>query len=126
MSGPQKQSGVPGLTQAIADACEAFGADIVEEIRSEIATSYPPASSPGEPPHRRSGNLIASSGHSVISEVSASRVELTIYNTAPYAVFLRDGTGRMAARDFMGDERLDEYMPRFADAVVGALQAKFS
>lgn len=38
-------------------AMEAEGEQSMNEIRQSIGTQYPPASSPGHPPNRRTGNL---------------------------------------------------------------------
>lgn len=55
-------------------------------------TAYPPASSPGEFPHSRSGRVRGS----IKGQVSGNAV--IISTSAPYSTYLRTGTSRMGAR----------------------------
>ena len=87
---------------------EKAGAEMVEDFRGRISTPWPPASTPGEYPHRRTGNL-QNSTHADV-EVSPNLVSLTLGNSAFYAVNLKnmyrlmfdaipgDWTGRLADR----------------------------
>lgn len=94
----------------IVAAMDLAGADVWLAITDEISAAYPPASAPGTPPHKRSGKLQ--------SEVTW-RVDpdgtLTMISPTPYAGYLRDGTGAMAARDFMGDDAAARYEPLVYD-----------
>jgi len=72
----------------------------VEYYREATARSYPPASLPGQFPHRRTG-LLQRSLRSNVNRVSGNRVQLVLTNTAPYAGFLETGTSRMGARPHM-------------------------
>jgi hypothetical protein len=76
--------------EAAADAC-------VRGIQESIATRFPPASAPGEPPHLRTGDLYASIGwfHDFRENTWA------VYSDSPYAPFLEYGTAFLAARPFM-------------------------
>lgn len=76
-------------------ALEIAGRTLVRAIQVKINKSYPPASKPGNPPARRTGRLHSSIGFVVngLSVIVSAKV--------PYAAFLEDGTGRMAARPFM-------------------------
>ena len=79
------------------------GADrAAKMVRAKVSIPYPPASSPGNPPHRRTGRLMRSirsrigdRGNNVVVEVVA---------TAPYASYLQEGTRRMLARPFLPGE----------------------
>lgn len=76
---------------------EAFDAAVLKmeaDIRAQIDTQHPPASSPGDPPHRRSGHLhdnffVGRDGYEVVVKVPQ------------YGIYLDGGTGRMAARPFI-------------------------
>ena len=69
------------------------GVDEARELLSE--KSFPPASAPGTPPARRSGNLAES--------FTAEQVDggAEVSTTVAYARFLEDGTKHMAARPFI-------------------------
>jgi hypothetical protein len=112
------------LAPAIADGFADAGETLVAEIRQEIGTPYPPASKPGTPPHLRTGELRDKMDSQVVSNVSGGRITLTVENTAKHAQYLRDGTGRMAKRDFMQEDKLDEYLPLVVDAVVDSIQTR--
>lgn len=88
-------------TRAMTEA----GEEVVNEIRQKISRAYPPSSDPGTPPHLRTGDL-ALGIHSHVDEFH-DNVTLTIVSETPYGLFLRDGTDRMAARDFFGDNDRD-------------------
>ena len=70
-----------------------------EDLRRLVGTPYPPASTPGTPPHRRTGRL----QRSVFSEVRERAKSISVYigARAPYAGYLQRGTRRMAARPFL-------------------------
>ncbi len=78
-----------------------FAAETLErEVRARVGDPYPPASAPGQPPHRRTGALQRSIQGFVKPLAMKIRVGLSI--AAPYAKFLQRGTTRMAARPFLG------------------------
>lgn len=63
-------------------------------IRKPIRKPFPPASTPGRPPHRRTGFL-----HDNTTVDRKGRV--LFVRTPQYGVFLDGGTSRMAARPFI-------------------------
>jgi HK97 gp10 family phage protein len=71
------------------------GVEVVTKVREAINKPYPPASSPGNPPHRRTGAL----WRSVFATEAKDKV--TVAADAPHAEFLERGTRRMAARPFL-------------------------
>ena len=79
------------LLSAIGRAMAVVAKDIESEIRSTIQNPYPPASKPGNPPHRRSGYLSGS--------VNATGDEKGIrIREAQYGFFLEGGTFQMDPR----------------------------
>lgn len=84
----------------ISDVLEQAGRDFRDDIRSRLDNDYPPSSSPGESPHRRSGGLQDGIAYAV--ERFGATYTLTVSSTAPHSRFLEEGTDRMAARPFMG------------------------
>lgn len=82
---------------------------IVADVRDRIDVSFPPASDPGESPHRRSGRLrdLVSSD---VEQDGPSLTMLTVLSAAPYSIYLESGTAHMAARPFMGPAR-DDWAP---------------
>ena len=89
------QNGLYYYMQSIAE-------DSAERIKRNISISYPPASVPGMPPHKRSGELESSITSKVIK--GSNKVEAHISANADYAVHLEYGTSKMAPRPFMRTE----------------------
>lgn len=75
-------------------------ADASEEAFKNM-DKYPPASSPGEYPARRTSNLYRSIKTLVTSD------SMTIGSNMPYSIYLRRGTSRMQRRN-MSDTALKE------------------
>ena len=93
---------------------ELFGASL-EDTLSE--NHFPPASDPGEVPHRRTGQLATS------WEVVQTATGVGIRSRVPYAGYLERGTAQMDARPFVGKsferviERLNFTPAEFRDIV---------
>lgn len=84
------------LMQVLIDAANAIAEDIVADARDRISDSYPPASEPNTPPHRRSSDLYESVNAGVI--VDDDKVTVECGSPLDYAEFLEYGTDRMAPR----------------------------
>lgn len=88
-------------------AMEALGIQSAASISVSLDTAYPPASLPGEAPHKRTGNLRAgvdyrtfSDGNDFYCVVSSSRAQ----GDPDVPVFLEFGTWKMEARPYMRPE----------------------
>lgn len=114
MLSPEEQ-----IDAIVLESLDEIGRDLVFAIQLEISDLYPPSSAPATPPHLRSGNLQRGMNYTV--DQFHDGYTLTIVSSAEYSQYLRDGTGKMAARDFMGDAAT----ARYADYVVQRLQAAF-
>ena len=87
------------VQDTLANRMEALGALMVADIRDDISTPGPTkthpgysASAPGEPPHRRSGQL----RRSITSELQRGRIPvLRVGSNLKYAKWLELGTERM-------------------------------
>lgn len=87
---------------------------------SLVATNYPPASTPGEPPHRRSGTLQRGLGVRLERIPGGGIVRMGWQRGTPvYAEHLARGTTRMKARPTMPKVLAD----RQADAVATIVEA---
>jgi HK97 gp10 family phage protein len=106
----------------VADELTEFTAEVAGDIRDEISTQYPPASAPGTPPHRRTGNLRAST-FGLPAERAGDLLTGVVDNDAFYATYLENGTSRMAARPFFQPAR-DKWLPQWRDRAVGAAKNK--
>jgi hypothetical protein len=92
-------------------------------VRS-VSSPYPPASRPGQPPHRRSGGLAGAIG----AKVSRSGRSVTLSVGVPagspvrrQAEALQRGTGRMAARPFVPEpERATTTVVGYVEGAVRA------
>jgi hypothetical protein len=114
------------IASAVADAFEIAGGEIVEDIKQRISTAYPPASKAGEAPHRRSGNLLNRTSEFVTTDIGGLEVVLTLSNDAFYAAFLRDGTSKMAKRDFFQETDLDRYLPKVIDSALNSISERLN
>lgn len=111
------------VRRAVADGMEAAAKHLVRVTKANLNTPYPPASSPGDFPHRRTGNLRNAIDYWI------NRKTLSVYvgpNTdAPYAWHLERGTSRMAARPFLAPSygQIKASMKRrIADATKSAMR----
>lgn len=100
------------LTSRMPDVLEAAGQASVQALVVSLATPYPPASYPGEAPHRRSGWLMENTGFLVFKEEDTVRV----FSDAEYSIFLEFGTRKMQARPFLTPMMLksDHIIPAFS------------
>lgn len=87
-----------------------YGDDKVARMKQAVGEPYPPVSSPGDPPHRRTGNL--QDGLGSVTMPTPNGVFTTFYverqdgdPRVPW--WLEHGTGRMAPRPFMGPQVID-------------------
>ena len=99
------------LTRKLAAAHQVVGDKVAEELQASVSEPFPPASEPGEPPHRRSGDLERGIGHElVVDQNVTSEIKSTSEHSAPvefgssHEVPLKDGgtkTVVVAPRPFM-------------------------
>ena len=97
-------------------AFDQLAKEIQAAIRKPIQKPYPPASAPGRPPHKRSGDL--SRGTTV-----GRKGRTMIVRTLQYGIWLDGGTRRMAARPFIR-VRLQDQRKRWSKRM-SKLYAKF-
>ena len=76
---------------------------IVEKMRDNISTPFPPASFPGDFPHTRSSELIEGISH----KTDKRKLSVRIFSSAPHSEFLENGTINMEPRPFI-DRTLKE------------------
>ena len=81
------------------DALSEQMVDSAEDVLSQ--RHFPPASAPGEVPHRRTGRLATS------WEIAPQGNGVAIISQVDYAAFLENGTTRMAARPFADEVARD-------------------
>jgi hypothetical protein len=112
------------LYPAVADALSKAGDVGLIRINAECGVEYPPASLPGMPPHKRTGNLLASTSYSINLD-SNSQVGLVFYATEPYAKYLRDGTSKMASRKFFTPEMGADLFVKAIEIVIDEIQRRF-
>jgi hypothetical protein len=77
--------------------------DLEEFAVAITSTGWPPPSSPGQPPHLRTGTLRGSIGHEVRVQTAAvvGRLGVRRGPADKYAKHLEIGTERMAARPYL-------------------------
>ena len=97
---------------------EQSGQEIADAVRDELDVSYPPASEPGHPPHRRTGRL--QEGVSYIVRQEGSKTFLEVANDTPYAGYLEFGTDRIAPRPAL-EPMKDKFAPVIADRLETSL-----
>jgi HK97 gp10 family phage protein len=78
----------------IIEKCAIF---MAAKVIDELGVAYPPASRPGEPPRKRSGEL----QRDVTYEVNERAGTASVGVTSAYGPFLERGTRYMSARPFL-------------------------
>lgn len=73
---------------------------LVESTKRMLNVPYPPASQPGEPPHKRTGDLQDAVRAEVDTRNHTARIGILESSQAPYAVELEIGVG-VAPRPFL-------------------------
>jgi hypothetical protein len=86
----------------------AAGESSVQGIRQDISTAYPPASSPGNPPHYREGKLFQGIHFTTFKVDETVTIAAERAGTPMVAYWLEFGTHRMAARPYMTPNMLNE------------------
>lgn len=104
-------------------ALEAYGDVLVDEVRESISEPYPPPSSPGDPPHRRSGELV----RSISKTVDETTGQVEVGSNLAYAAYLQHGTDRLEARPFLPDEQavasdVELIISEVVDGLLGELE----
>lgn len=91
---------------------------LVDQTKHGLRTPYPPASSPGEFPHRRTGALQQSIRVGVI-DARRRAVTGQFGSDLDYATYLELGTSRMAPRPFLRPtiQRGKKYIMRFFEGI---------
>lgn len=77
-----------GGHRAVKREAQDIGKRVLSDFRNDVATPYPPPSSPGEPPHLRTG------GYRNSLKVKKNGDGFTIHSTSMLSVWLEFGTTR--------------------------------
>lgn len=96
------------LKAAILNTVEEIGGRAEDSLAVRLNEAFPPSSSPGESPHRRTGNLRAGAAHHAEATYSGAMVTVFITRAGDdplIPVYLEFGTDRLAERPFMRPER---------------------
>lgn len=107
---------------ALAKRMDDVGKMLVEAIKQALDEPYPPASDPGEYPHKRTGQLQASVSHEVSTLEDGSPVLYVgvSFDDARYAGYLELGTSQMAPRPFLQltlDSSMDTIRQMLGDSI---------
>jgi hypothetical protein len=112
------------IEAAVAEGMELAGKVLATSTQRKVSTPYPPASRPGQPPHRRSGGLAGAVGHRVTRSGRNVTLDVGVPDSSSVgrqARALQKGTGRMAARPFLPEE--DQATTTVVGYVEGAVRA---
>lgn len=86
-----------GVRDKLVRNVTAAGEQLAKIQRQSLNTPYPPASAPGESPHRRTGDLQASVT-SEVDETDGDRVTARVGTPLAYGRYLEFGTGRQSEK----------------------------
>lgn len=103
--GPQV---LAGIEAAVMRAFETAGKTLVAGTVRDVSTPWPPASRPGQPPHRRTGGLARGITHRVSRSGHTLSLAVGVPASSPVARqarALQGGTRRMAPRPFVPTAR---------------------
>jgi hypothetical protein len=84
------------MGQSVDQLLQQVKQETADKLREVLGSDYPPASAPGEPPRRRTGDLLES--YQVDARVEGETVVVMMTPGVPYADMLEYGTGSMDAR----------------------------
>lgn len=110
------------IRSAVAYGLEVLGDRIYKRLRQTLNTPYPPASQPGDPPHRRTGRL----RNATYYRVNKAKSELHVgfdARKARYWRFLEGGTKKMDPRPSLKPV-LDALYPQMGRVVTQAANKK--
>lgn len=85
------------VRRALAESMEDLARRLVWRVKHALNVPYPPASSPGEIPRRRTGRLRSSISY----DINKHRLIVNVRAGAPYWKYLERGTSKMEARPFL-------------------------
>lgn len=94
------------IAKAVVAGLDAAGEALVEKYQRMLNVPYPPASRPGQPPHRRSGGLGRAQTHRVARDAFGVALIVGVPTSSPVAAqasALAKGTGRMKARPWIDE-----------------------
>lgn len=125
---PYRRPDIPAFIGPVRDAAAAAGdaamADADDFAKGLLATPYPPASSPGQSPAKRTGALQDGVHHEVSTDDDGVRFAQGFDRAKGdpnVPTYLEFGTSKMAPRPFASVSR-DESAPKLKAALVEALR----
>jgi hypothetical protein len=87
----------------LADNLDDAGRELAQRVRDKISIEGPPRSSPGNPPHVDTGELVASYGH----DTDPTSLTTVVGSDVPYSAYLESGTPTMAPRPHLTDTLIE-------------------
>lgn len=87
------------LEPLLRENLEEAGEFLENEVKQDVSTPYPPASSPGHPPHMRTGDYRQSIEHIVDESRSGNSITMRVGSNSPYGRRLEFG---FVGRDSLG------------------------
>lgn len=116
---------ISAVRATAAASFEQTAKECVADLKDNLSTPYPPASQPGEDPHKRTGNLqdgvqsvTTEDDEAVETQIGSSRAE----GNPDVPVILEFGLGNMKGpRPYMSSNR-NEWGPKFKDNAAVALK----
>jgi len=90
----QTRATINATQKALASGYKKAAKFLQKDLKVSVSTPYPPASSPGKPPHQRTGKLKNS------ITVTGTKDGLTI-RSVNYGLFLNEGTGTILPRPWV-------------------------
>lgn len=105
-------------------ALDQFGQRVTNDIRERLSIQYPPASLPGEDPHKRTGRLREGIHHEI--ESSAEGLAMSVLSERSggnpnVPLFLNEGTSKMKPRPYAQMTR-DKWEPVVFDLITDSIR----
>lgn len=116
------ETSIEELQQILYEAATEAVEQIVEDAKEKLSEAYPPASTPGEFPHMRSGNLLESVNGQVT--VTETGVEIEVGSPLIYSLYLEEGTETMEPRP-VWSPLAETWQQRLPEILGGVIEQHF-
>lgn len=115
---------IDDLWEVVIQTANEVAQEMEDDVKRRISEPYPPASDPGEPPHRRSGRLAEDAGSVVVVDEGSKTVTVNCGTDVFYGEYLEEGTDRMEPRP-VWRQLQEDWEPKLRDRLRENIAKRF-